>query len=49
LNDDEIDNFIKSSVEKGGLGVMEDTGQWRDAACVKLTEFWEDGNLKFGL
>ena len=49
LGDDELDRFISSSVEEGGLGVTDDAGQWQDSACVKLTELWEDGNLKFGL
>lgn len=49
VNDKEIENFIQSPLEKGGLGIEWNADDWTDAACVKLTELWDDRNLKFGL
>ena len=49
LNDEEIDHFISSPLEQGGLGITKNIDDWTDVACVKLAELWDDKNLKFGL
>lgn len=49
FEDKAIEEFIESPVEKGGLAVMRKADDWTDEACTKLTEFWNDQNLKFNL
>ncbi|MDE0518059.1 MAG: hypothetical protein OXH36_00670, partial [Bdellovibrionales bacterium] len=45
----EITDFIEAPNDKGGLGIMDNADDFPDAACVKLKQLWDDGNLKFGL
>ena len=45
----EVKSFIQEPHAKGGLGIEEGADNWPDAACVKLKQLWDDGNLKFGL
>ena len=50
LDEKSIESFIQSPMEKGGLAITtQDSDDWTDATCTKLTELWNDKNLKFNL
>lgn len=49
LMESEIKHFIEADYQNGGLAITDNSEDWTDSACEKLSEMWKDGNLKFGL
>ena len=50
MDEKHIESFIQAPMEKGGLAITtQDSDDWTDATCAKLTELWNDQNLKFNL
>lgn len=50
MEEKDIEDFIQAPIENGGLAVTtQGSDDWTDATCAKLTELWNDQNLKFNL
>ncbi len=49
VKDNEVTDFIATSVISGGLGVTQEAEEWPSAACSELKNFWHNKALNFDL
>ena len=46
---EEVESFIEADYAEGGLEITDNSDDWTDSACERLSTIWNDGNLKFDL
>ncbi len=45
----QVKEFIATPIVDGGLGVDEDASEWPNESCLKLRQYWKNGDLNLDL